>query len=134
MFRKRVRFSQEGLEKKSFALPYHGGMIWCEHLDAMGTASGEIQQKLASDLQTMARPSSPSAIVVVLDETRVDASLCALLVDAFARKVPHVQRLAFVGMDRFEIVRLKRLLAQEQTAFAVAFLADLEKAKAWLLP
>lgn len=133
MFRKHVEFKQPGLDKQSFAMPFHGGMIWFEHLDALGGDDRIAQQKLEGDIPSMARPSAPALIAVVLNETRVTEALCGLLANAFVQQVKHAKKVVFIGMSMGEKSAMKRALKSHVTTFAYAFISDLEKAKEWLV-
>lgn len=130
---KRVHFSNSGLQKKSFALPFHGGAIWFEHLDSLGADEAVFRSKLAADLAEIVKPSAPSHMAVVLDETDVSVSLCALLADVLSAQA-HPKKVAFVGMSRREKCWMHAMLRKRGIAYAVSFHSDLEKAKQWLLP
>ena len=51
-----------GFRKKSFALPYRGGMIWFEHLDGLGRfcqgADSNVRRELSRRLAPSAWPSA----------------------------------------------------------------------------
>jgi len=134
MFRKRICFLEAGLAKASFALPYRGGMIWCEHLDSLGEHTDEALDKLESDLLQFKKPSATSQLVVVLDETLVNQDLCNRLVDAFTAPDSHAQKLAFVGLDWAERRRLEKAMQGRSKSFTLRYFTDLEKAKEWLMP
>lgn len=133
MFRKHVEFTQAGLDKQSFALPFRGGMIWYEHLDALGGDDRIALQKLAGDIPSMAKPSAPALIAVVLDETHVTDTLCGLLSDALIHQVKHAKKVAFIGLSLGEKAAMKRALKRCPTTFAFTFMGDLEQAKEWLV-
>lgn len=108
-------------------------MIWCEHLDSLGEEEDAVRRKLTADMAVLARPSSASLAVVVLDETRVSEALCRMVADAFLHQVKHLKKVAFVGMSAGEARLMKKALQGESLPFAMIFLDDLEKAKEWLV-
>lgn len=124
--------SLPGFLKKSFALPYHGGEIWFEHLDGMHGQEALVLEKLAADSASFLRPSAPGFLCVNVDETlvteRILDAICASLTTS--RKV--FRRVCFVGAGR----RTAALLAARLGAcgFALGFISDFEKTKEWLLP
>lgn len=134
MFRKYIFFQPAGLSKASFALPYRGGMIWCEHLDSLGEHTDEVFAKLEGDLPTFTKPSAPSQMVVVLDETLVTQTLSNRMADAFTAQTSHVRKLAFVGLGWVERLRLDKTMQNRNKSFNMRCFADLEKAKEWLMP
>ena len=117
-----------GLQKKSFSLPYHGGEIWCEHLDGM-TAELAVS-KLEGDLAQLTRPSTSTRIALNVQETPIEPSLIDAISSAFFLKRP--TRVAFVGVDAKNRRRFQREL--EGAAFPMAFFDDFEEAKQWLIP
>ena len=47
-----------GFRKKSFALPYRGGMIWFEHLDGLGRFCQGADSKVRRELSRRWAPSA----------------------------------------------------------------------------
>ncbi|MDL2318754.1 hypothetical protein LJC74_06760 [Eubacteriales bacterium OttesenSCG-928-A19] len=133
MLGKRVRFLSSGVRKESFALPFNGGTIWYEHLDALGSDQAAFRSKLSTDMTELAKPSAPSHIAVIVDETEITAALSALLVQALTTQA-HPKRVAFVGMSLWEKRRTRALLRKIEPPFPVSFHGDLEQAKHWLIP
>lgn len=133
MAKKRIHFSVAGLEKKSFALPFRGGMIWYEHLDSLGEDEAAFRAKLAGDCAALSRPSAPALLAVVLDETDV-TDACSEQLAAVLTGQAHPKRVAFVGASAGERRRIGARLGKLEVRFAVAFFDDLEAAKGWLVP
>lgn len=133
MLTKRIRFDPAGLAKQSFALPFGGSTLWYEHLDALGNDAQAALRKLAADLPALSRPSAPSLIAVVLDETRAGRALCGALASALARQAACPRRVVFIGLSAWERRRMRKALRSVRPAFAFAFMLDLEKGKQWLV-
>lgn len=95
-----------GAAKKSFELNYHGGSIWCEHLDSMGDLEEEVIGKFWEDCGAFGRPSVSSYMIVNLDETAV------------TERIAERRRFDRIGTESGAVIR---------------YFADYEKAKEWLL-
>ena len=133
MSKKRIHFSMAGVEKKSFSLPFNGGMIWCEHLDSLGEDETSFRAKLSADCNELSKPSAPSYLAFVLDETEVNVSCCEMIVDALTRRA-HPKKVSFVGTSLGEKRQINSCLGKSDTNFATCFHDDLEAAKHWLIP
>lgn len=133
MSKKRIHFCMAGLEKRSFSLPFNGGMIWCEHLDSLGDDEESFRAKLSTDCNELSKPSAPSHLAFVLDETAVNDSCCEMMVDALVRQA-HPKKAAFVGTSPAEKRQINACLRKTDVRFAVSFYDDLEEAKHWLIP
>ena len=120
-----------GYLKKSFKMAYAGGEIWFEHLDGMYEHSGLVLEKLAADTPVFRRPSYPSAVAVVLDETVLTNEIISRLTDSLILPGKRFARVAFVGADRIGRRRLKRSLSSAQASFSFSFFDDLERSKEW---
>lgn len=121
-----------GYKKESFPLPYHGGEIWFEHLDGMYGYEELVLRKLANDAPLFTRPSSPSFICFVFDETVVTDWILDAVTHSVLDCGKRFLKIAFVGLDRKSIGVLRKALSKK--GFSMAFLRGLEDAKAWLLP
>ena len=121
-----------GYHKQSFALPYHGGAIWFEHLDALNANEALVLQKLASDVRSFSRPSLPSFLCFVFDDTAMTDCILAAVQSSILDNSKRFRRVAFCGLDRSNERKLQRALTQK--GFAVGFFHGLEDAKEWLLP
>lgn len=121
-----------GYKKKSFLLPFGGGEIWFEHLDGIYGNEALVLKKLAGDRPTFCRPSYPSIVGFVVNETSVTDAIVDAIVDALLRSGKYFLRVCFIGTDK----RTERALqyALYGGSFAVTFINDFEKAKEWLIP
>lgn len=122
-----------GNKKKSFALPFNNGEIWFEHLDGMYQYDQLVLNKLAKDSKEFLRPSMPSAIGVVLDETNVTSEIADALISVLLGTDKTIQRVCFVGTDK----KIKKMFTdrlKKTNKFQYNFINDLEKAKEWLIP
>ena len=133
MLLKRIRYLESGLAKSSFALPYRGTMIWCEHLDALGDHTQEAVQKLQGDQPAFAKPSATSLMVVVADETLVNQTLCEQLAIALTTGGTHIRKLALVGLSFGEHRRFRHAMQACAASYPISYFTDLEKAKEWLV-
>ncbi len=120
-----------GLKKKSFQLPYHGGEIWCEHLDSLCSEKDLLKQKFEQDLVSISRPSTSSFIAVALDETDVDQEILELIVNRFVLLNKPLRKVVFVGLNTKQKKYIKK--KSTETAFAMTCIDDFEKAKEWLV-
>ena len=93
-----------GVAKRSFALPFHGGEIWFEHLDGMYQYADLTRAKPMADSEAFLRPSGRA-----------------------------FRRVCFVGAEPALRRALKAALGRD-CPFPYAFLDDTEAAKEWLLP
>ena len=100
-----------GIEKKSFELNYHGGSIWCEHLDGMGEMEEEVIGKFREDRRVFGRPSVSSYMIVNLDETAVTERIAAQIVDGILQCPKRFLTIAFVGVGRKERKLFDRIRA-----------------------
>lgn len=122
-----------GSKKKSFALPFNNGEIWFEHLDGMYQYGELVRSKLAKDCEVFLKPSSPSAIGIVLFETNVTSEIADDLICVLTSPKKLFQRVCFLGTDK----KIKKMLTERlkhTNRFQYAFINDFEKAKEWLLP
>ena len=119
-----------GLNKKSFSLYYHGGEIWCEHLDSLYGEKELLLQKFRQDLIVIARPSTSSFIVVNLDESDVDKEMIEFIMNSFIELKKSLRKIVFVGLSSKmkSIIKKKNL----ETSFVMTCIDDYEKAKEWL--
>ena len=120
-----------GIEKKSFELNYHGGSIWCEHLDGMGEMEEEVIGKFREDRRVFGRPSVSSYMIVNLDETAVTERIAAQIVDGILQCPKRFLMIAFVGVGRKERKLFDRIRAE--SCAVMQFFRDYEKAKECLL-
>lgn len=120
--------------RESFALPYHGGAIWCEHLDGLANRLDIVEEKFLRDMQTILRPSSPARIALGLYGTDIDQRIADLIIAQFTAARSRVQRVAVIGANRAVTRRLQVSLKRECPQFAVHFTDDFEKGKEWLIP
>ena len=120
-----------GVKKKSFILPFAGGEIWFEHLDGLYGHTELALEKLAADAPVFQRPSSPSFIGFVLDETEVTDEFTEMITDKLLNTHKRFMRVGFIGADSYTKMALKKRLYGH--GFALGFFLDFEKAKEWLI-
>lgn len=118
-----------GSNKKSFALYYNGGEIWCEHLDSMCGERELILEKFNHDMEVIRRPSTSSYIVIDLDETEVDEALLDHIIDSMKGLEKQLCKVAFVGLNS----KMKRFIKAKDSNFVIRCIDDFEKAKEWLI-
>ena len=120
-----------GFQKKSFALPFDGGEIWFEHLDGIYGFTELVLEKLSGDIPVFQRPSSPSNIGFVLNETDITESVIEMIVSSLLDTKKRFMRVAFIGADKRTAKEMKKRLYGH--GFGLCFFADFEKAKIWLV-
>lgn len=120
-----------GFLKKSFTLPFAGGEIWFEHLDGIYQYSDLVTEKLNGDIPAFQRPSAPSNIAFVLDETVITDDIISQITAALTETNKRFLRVAIIGADRNPQNKLKHSLLGH--GFALRFFSDTEKAKEWLI-
>lgn len=120
-----------GFRKKSFILHYGGGEIWFEHLDGIYRHSELALEKLCADSDFFCRPSAPSYIAFVLDETVVTDELILTIAEKLKNSGKQFMRAAFVGANRKTKNNLKKCL--DGNGFAFSFFSGIEPAKEWLI-
>lgn len=120
-----------GFRKKSFVLYYGGGEIWFEHLDGIYQYTGLALEKLCADSDLFCRPSAPSYIAFVLNETAVTEELILTIAEKLKKSGKQFTRIAFVGANRKTKNNLKKCL--RDSSFAVGFFGGIEPAKEWLI-
>lgn len=120
-----------GFKKKSFSLPYGGGEIWFEHLDSLYDNADLVLEKLNSDRQIFCRPSCPSMIGFVLDETVITKEIVEAIADVLLNSSKIFLRVCFIGSDRKTERALRSALLSK--TFFLAFINDFEKAKEWFV-
>ena len=120
-----------GWRKRSFALPYRGGMIWFEHLDGLGPHTALAREKLAWDRPELLSPSGPGLVCVVLNETHVDGALTDALTDALLHGGKRFTRVCVVGANLRTRRHIRRTVGH---ACPLAFLPGLAQAKEWPIP
>lgn len=123
-----------GLNKQSFALPFRGGMIWCEHLDSLFSRGDLAIAKLERDQPSFLRPSGASQMALAVAQTDVSDALLDAIAQALTQPCKRFQRVAVVGMNRRCQRALERRLRKQGAAFALYFTEDFEQAKEWLIP
>lgn len=126
---------EAAVQKKSFALPYNGGMIWAEHLDGLYTYKDKVLKKFDEDKQHILKPSAPSAIAVALAETKVDEEILRKILEAFAHTEKRIYKVAFIGLDARNRKLLKQIVRDgySEIKFAMHCTGDFENAKEWLI-
>ena len=120
-----------GFKKKSFSLPFNGGEIWFEHLDGIYGFTELVLEKLSGDIPVFQRPSSPSNIGFVLNETDITESVIEMIVSSLLDTKKRLMRVAFIGADKRTAKELKKRLYGN--GFGLCFFGDFEKAKQWLV-
>ncbi len=120
-----------GFKKKSFKMAFGGGEIWFEHLDGIYDNENLALEKLAGDRPTFCRPSYPSVVAFVLDETRITNAIIAAIADALLLSGKYFQKVCFVGADKQAERALRGALRGGK--FAILFIDDLQKGKEWLI-
>jgi len=120
-----------GFKKKSFSLFFHGGEIWCEHLDSLYDQMELLKQKFMQDLLQIQKPSSSSFVAVILDDSNVDSEILDLILDEFFKLNKQLRKVVFVGLNS----KMKRYMKKKSadTSFLMICMEDLEKAKEWLV-
>lgn len=121
-----------GFKKKSFMMSVDGGEVWFEHLDGIYNNPELVLEKLTNDSKTFLRPSMPSLLAVVFDETDVDVDIVKKLADMLTGEKMFT-RVAVVGVGRHEKQMIKKALCEKNHSFALAFINDFQKAKEWLV-
>jgi hypothetical protein len=133
-----IRIDQKleaGVKKKSFALFYNGGEIWCEHLDSLGDNRHLVHKKFKQDLEEVKKVSTPSYIIVNLDETLVDREILETILYSYRDIEKDIKKVVIVGLS----VRNKRLMnkivkeSEKEILYIVTCVNDFEKAKEWLV-
>lgn len=117
--------------RKSFSMFFGGGEIWFEHLDGLSGRTDIAVEKLENDYLRFKKPSMPSLIAVNLDETAADDRLIGAISDKLMNGGKIFTRVVFVGTDKTEQRKIKRML--KGAFFALNFINDFEKAKEWLV-
>ena len=117
--------------KKSFVLHYYGGEIWFEHLDGIYQYTELTLEKLCADSKSFCRPSAPSYIAFVLDETVVTDELILTIAEKLKNSGKQFMRVAVVGAKGEARNNLKKCL--RGNGFAVNFFGGIEPAKKWLI-
>ncbi len=120
-----------GFRKKSFALPFDGGEIWFEHLDGIYGYTELVLEKLSGDIPVFQRPSSPSNIGFVLNETNITGSVIEMIISSLLDTQKRFMRAEFIGADKRTAKELKKQLCGN--GLAICFFEDFEKAKMWLV-
>ncbi|MGC6177623.1 hypothetical protein [Lacrimispora sp. 38-1] len=120
-----------GLKKKSFSLFFHGGEIWCEHLDSLYDQMELLKQKFMQDLLQIQKPSSSSFVAVILDDSNVDSEILDQILHEFFRLNKQLRKVVFVGLNS----KMKRYMKKRSadTNYLMICMDDLEKAKEWLV-
>ena len=120
-----------GFRKKSFVLYYGGGEIWFEHLVGIYQYTDLALEKLCDDSEFFCRPSAPSYIAFVLDETVVTDELILTIAEKLKSSGKQFMRAAFVGARGKAKNNLRKCL--NGGGFAVDFFGGIEAAKQWLI-
>lgn len=121
-----------GVKKKSFALYFNNGEIWCEHLDGIFKYTDIAIEKLNNDYEIFRKPSKPNVIAVNLAQTYCEERLLDTVCEKLTTQKKKFQRVAFVGVPFYKKGYLKRKLNKAE--FLTYFTQDFEKAKQWLIP
>lgn len=120
-----------GFEKKSFILPFNGGEIWFEHLDGMYEYEELALKKLENDAPAFSRPSAPSDICFVFDETTVTDKIINAVEASVMKSGKRFMRIGFSGINKAVRRKLNKKLAGN--GFALGYFSGLEDAKKWLV-
>ena len=120
-----------GFCKKSFVLYFGGGEIWFEHLDGIYQYTELTLEKLCADSEFFCRPSAPSYIAFVLNETYVTDELILTIAEKLKNSGKRFMRVAFVGAKWKTKNKLKKCL--KNNGFAIDFFSGIESAKEWLI-
>lgn len=120
-----------GYKKKSFVIPYNGGEIWFEHLDGIYDYEELVINKLMRDIPVFSRPSSPSFVCFVFDETKVTDKIINAVKHSILDCGKIYMKIAFVGLDKKSVHKIKKDLFGK--GFGISFLNGLEDAKEWLI-
>lgn len=122
---------QAGMNKKSFELNYHGGTIWCEHLDSMGNMEAEVIHKFNEDYKTFCRPSVSFYMIINLDETNVSEKIAECITNGLIKCTKKFKKIAVVGVDRKEQKLFEKI--KKESGIMISYIGDYEKAKEWIL-
>ena len=120
-----------GFRKKSFVLYFNGGEIWFEHLDGLHQHTELAIEKLCTDSDFFCRPSAPSYIAFILDETVVTDELILTIAENLKKSGKQFMRVAFIGANGKAKNNLRKCL--RGNGFAVNFFGGIEPAKEWLI-
>ena len=102
-----------------------------EHLDGIYQYSGLAIEKLRTDSPRFHRPSSPTHIAFVLDETVVTDELIKQIADELLYTDKRFLRVAIIGADKKVQRKLKKALSGG--GFATGFFGGIDPAKEWLV-
>jgi hypothetical protein len=119
--------------RESFQLPYGGGEIWFEQLDALSIYTDLVKDKFLKDMESIRRPSNSAFIAVNLCETLVDQELADMIVESLIDVNRRIIKVAFVGLNKEGKHIFKSLLKKQDCSFGYALINDYEKAKQWLI-
>jgi hypothetical protein len=119
-----------GIYKKSFSMPFQGGEIWFEHLDAIHDEN-MLRGKFIDDMKTICKPSTSSFLAINLDETEVNYELLDFLMDQLISMEKPLRKVVFIGLD----LKMRRYIRKKRKNinFLIHFLNDFEEAKIWLM-
>ncbi len=118
-----------GVRKKSFSIAFAGGEIWCEHLDGIYEHTDLAIKKLEEDYLQFKKPSMPSLVIFILNETIINDELITVITDKLLNTQKRFTRVAFVGAEKKARRKLSNALFD--APFALNFENDFEKAKEW---
>lgn len=120
-----------GFKKKSFAIPFGGAEVWCEHLDGIHEYTELAIEKLHNDYNEFKRPSMPSLIIIDVDETVVSDALVEEIAKTLLSDGKVITRVCFVGADRK--LKKKFTAALKDARFVLGFNRDYQKAKEFMV-
>lgn len=120
-----------GIKKKSFAIPYNNGEIWCEHLDALGSKKELIKEKWTQDMMHFDKPATTSYMVIILNETEIREEEFEYIWETLLHLKKSLRKLAFSGADKK--VRLLLKTRTGELNYPMKCFEDLERAKQWLM-
>jgi len=131
-----IRLDQKleaAVHKKSFAMDYHGGKIWIEHLDSLGDHKEIVKGKFQDDTKRLQADFMTSYVAVNLDETFVDEQMLTDIIDTYVSADRPIRKLVFVGLSSTNQRIVWRLTSRLHPEFLIGLENDFEKAKEWLM-
>ncbi len=119
--------------RRSFAMFFGGGEVWCEDLDALSVHTDIVKHKFLQDMKSVRRPSTPSVVAMNLNETLITPDLAVIFARTLQEAGYAVTRVVYTGLDSKGKKLIKMAMAIYPPQYRCAFISDFEKAKLWLV-
>lgn len=85
--------------RRSFAMFFGEGEIWCEDLDALSVHTDLVKNKFLQDMKSVRRPSTPSVVAMNLNETLITSDLAVIFARTLQEAGYAVTRVVYTGLD-----------------------------------